>query len=104
VDVRTIRALCFAGEIVRDVDEVRRAAGFGDAYAQAGMAVRAIEEYEESFRWAEKSAAQGERDAFDNLGFCYQYGIGCEKDLERAKENYLVAAELGLVRAMVSAG
>jgi TPR repeat protein len=53
------------------------------------------------FRWAEKSAAQGERDGFLHLGYCYRYGIGCEKDLERAKENSLVAAELGDLKAMV---
>jgi hypothetical protein len=45
-------------------------------------------------RWAEKSAAhQGERDGVHCLGDCYRVGIGCEQDVERAKENFLVAAE-----------
>jgi TPR repeat protein len=56
------------------------------------------------FAWAEKSAAQGERDGFYYLGFCYLDGTGCVEDVERAKENFLVAAELGDVYAMVCFG
>jgi hypothetical protein len=48
----------------------------------------------------EKAAAQGERDGFHYLGRCYRDGFGCEQDMERAKENYFVAAELGHVLAM----
>ncbi len=54
------RALCFAGLLERDEDEIRRAAELGDSFAQAWMAEET--EYEERFCWAEKSAAQGERD------------------------------------------
>jgi TPR repeat protein len=52
---------------------------------------------------AEKSAAQGERNGFNQLGDGYQYGIGCEKDVGKAKDNFLVAAKLGhvLLYAMV---
>jgi hypothetical protein len=42
-----------------------------------------------------KSAAQGERDGFYNLGDCYRNEIGCEEDVERARENFLAAADLG---------
>jgi hypothetical protein len=56
---------------------------------------------EECFQWAEKSAAQGERDGFYYLGYCYRDGSGCEGDVDRAKENFLVAAELGDVNAKV---
>ena len=59
---------------------------------------------EDRFRWAVKSAAQGERDGFCYLGYCYRDGFGCEVDVERAKENYLVAAELGHVYAMIRVG
>jgi TPR repeat protein len=75
----------------------------GDALAQAETALKTQGD-EESFRWAEKSAAQQERDGFYYLGYCYRYGVGCEKDWERAKENFLVAAELGNVRPMVHLG
>jgi TPR repeat protein len=83
-------------------DEVRRAADLGDAFAQATMAGKTGGE--ERFRWAEKSAAQGERDGFCYLGHCYQFGIGCGRDVERAKADFLVAVELGLVHAMVRVG
>jgi hypothetical protein len=96
------RALCFAAFLAGPGDEMRRAAELGDAFAQARMAWRTFSQ--ERFRWAEKSAAQGERDGFFWLGRCYRSGRECEKDAERANENFLVAAELGHVDAMVFAG
>jgi hypothetical protein len=84
-------AVCFAGTLARSFDEVHRAGDAGDAFAQALMA-------------AEKSVAKGERDGFYWLGHCYQHGIGCEEDAERAKENYLVVAELGRLRALIYVG
>jgi TPR repeat protein len=96
------RALCFAGLLGENEDEIRRAADLGDAFAQAEMALRSAGQ--ERFRWAEKSAAQEERDSFCYLGHCYHVGIGCEKNSERAKKNFLVAAELGHVLALVCVG
>jgi hypothetical protein len=97
------RALCFAGFLgVDDFEEIRRAADLGDAFAQAWMAWQS--DGEESFRWAEESAAQGERDGIYNFGYCFRVGTGCEQDAERAKAHYLVAAELGHVYAMVDVG
>ncbi len=77
-------------------DNLRRAADLADAYAQARMAAQTSDD-EERFDWAEKSAAQGERDGFKSLGYCFLNGEGCKKDLERAKENFLVAAELSVM-------
>jgi hypothetical protein len=91
-----------AGVLGDSVDEIRRAADLGDAFAQAWMAWQT--DGEESFRWAGKSAVQGERDGFFFLGHYYRGRIGCEKDLEKAKENFLVASELGHVHAMVRGG
>jgi hypothetical protein len=92
------RALCFAAILVwPNNDELRRAADLGDGYAQALLAGRTGGQ--ERFV-AEKAAAQGERVGFYLLGACFQRGTGCEKDLERAKENYLVAAELGHIDSM----
>jgi hypothetical protein len=96
------RALSLAGALVRDFGEIRRAAELGDAFAQAVMAE--ITEGEESFRWAEECAAQGERNGFCHVGRCYRDGVGCEEDAERAKANFLVAAELWNVDAMVYVG
>lgn len=33
--------------------------------------------------------------AFNNLGACYEEGRGCEKNLNKAFEAYLIAAEKG---------
>jgi hypothetical protein len=89
------RALCFAGVLKESEDEIRRAAELGDAFASVD---------EEGFQWAKKSAAQGERNGFCELGLCYGVGSECEKDAKRAKENYLVAVELGDVCGLVSLG
>jgi hypothetical protein len=96
------RALCFAGVLGGTFDEVLRAADLGNAFAQAWMAGRTVDE--EFFHWAEKSAAQGERDGFFWLGQCYRDGTACEKDAERATEIFLVAAELGHFYGIVSLG
>jgi hypothetical protein len=96
------RALCLAarvGGVISNVDEIRRAADLGDAFAQARMAwLSEVEDQEECFQWAGKSAAQGERDGFFEFGGCHEHGVGCEKDAKRA------AAELGDVHAMIYAG
>jgi TPR repeat protein len=88
------RAYYFAAVLGDSSDEILRAADLGDAMAW-------YSDGEESFQWAEKSVAQGERDGFFVLGRCYRdgsaLGSGCEEDLERAKENFLVASELGHV-------
>jgi TPR repeat protein len=81
---------------------VCRAAELGDAFAQAEMAWKNV--HGEGFRWAEKSAGQGERDGFFMLGVCCRGGLGCEQDVKRAKESFLVSAELGHVCAMVRLG
>jgi hypothetical protein len=98
------RAVCFAGLLGgRMGNEIGRAADLGDAFAQAWMTWQSVGD-DEAFRWLEKSAAQGERHGFCYLGHCYRDGIGCEQDVERAKENFLVAAELEDVFSMVCSG
>jgi TPR repeat protein len=97
------RACSFAAALyLLSWDECGRAADLGDAFAQARMASRT--RGEERFRFAEKSAAQGERDAFVMLGFCYQHGEGCEKNVGMAKDCYSIAAELALVEGMCEVG
>jgi hypothetical protein len=96
------RAVLFAVLLVWSWNEIRRSAELGDLYAQASMAGQTGGE--ERCRWAQKSAAQGERDGFFWFGRCFEGGEGCERDVERAKENYLIAAELGYVDAMFKFG
>jgi hypothetical protein len=93
------RAICFAG-LMGWADKVllRQAAEKGCACAQAFMAERTGGE--EMFRWAQKSASKCERQGFYMFAVCYRYGLGCERSIERAKENYLAAAELGQCASM----
>ncbi len=59
---------------------------------------------EEAFRFAQLAAAKRERDGFSHLGDGFRFGFGCEKDLNSAKQNLLIAAELGHVWAAESYG
>jgi hypothetical protein len=95
------RALCFAGVLEGNEDEIRRAADLGDALAQAFMTRQTDDEV---FSVGGKICCSGERDGLYHLGCCYQRGRVCVKDAERAKENFLGAVELGCVYAMVCLG
>jgi TPR repeat protein len=66
--------------------------------AQAWMAGRT--EGLEKFKFAQLAAAQGDRDGFFRLGFCARVADGCEQDLNKAKENFLRASQLGDVYSM----
>jgi hypothetical protein len=92
------RGRYFAAVLVWDFVKIFEVAELGDAYAQARMAGQTKDE--KRFCWAEKSASQGERDGFLWLGFCFNYGKGCEEDLARAKELFFIASELGSVHSM----
>jgi hypothetical protein len=98
------RALCFTWLLGdrEDFTPLRRSAELGFAFAQASFAGRT--DGEEKFKFARLAAAQGERDGFYWLGWCFCHGEGCEMDLDKAKENYLVAGELGDVSAMLELG
>jgi TPR repeat protein len=93
--------LWFLGDEVEqdgDLTSLRRSAELGFAFAQAWLAWKT--EGEEQFKFAQLAAAQGERDGFFWLGHCFRFGNGCKKDLYKAKENFLLASELGYVSAM----
>jgi TPR repeat protein len=55
-------------------------AELGFAFAQALMASQA--RGDERFKFAQLAAAQGERDGFLWLGWCFRDGEGCEEDLD----------------------
>jgi hypothetical protein len=100
-DARTLCFLWLMGDR-RDLTSLRRSAEHGFAFAQALMAWET--EGDEKFKFAQLAAAQGERDGLYVLGCCFRDGEGCEKDLDKAKENFLCAIELGHVSAMLWLG
>ncbi len=98
------RALCFAWCLAvdreGDLTLLRRASEMGNAFACSTLSVEVwVQNKEEAFRFAQLAAAQHERDGFRELGFCFRDGFGCEKDLNLAKQNFLITAELGHVWA-----
>ncbi len=99
------RALCFAwllsDYVERDSSSLRHLAfDTGNAFACSMFCEQVFyENEEEAFRLARRSAALHERDGLYWLGDYFREGVGCKKDLSLAKENYLIAAELGDVYA-----
>ena len=94
------RALCFSWFLSDDrwsnLSLVNRAADMGYAFACSGLCERLMQEKKhEAFQLALKAAAHFERDGFGWLGFCFRNGIGCDVELNSAKENLLIAGELG---------
>jgi TPR repeat protein len=100
-DARALCILWFLGDR-RDVTSLRRSAELGFAFAQAELAFRAQDE--EKFKLAQLAAAQGERDGFYWLASCFRHCEGCEENLDKEKENFLCASELGHVLAMCRLG
>jgi hypothetical protein len=95
------RALCFTWQLGdrRDLTSLRRSAELGFAFAQAWVAGW-TDSREEKFKFVQLAAAQGERGGFYWIARCFRDGDGCEKNLDKAKENFLLASELGDVWAM----
>ncbi len=98
------RALCLAWWMADKDDReddwslLYVAADMGDAFACSVLCNRTCYDDEEAgFRLALRSVARHERDGYLDLGYCFEHGMGCEQDLSLAKENCLIAAELGLV-------
>ncbi len=94
------RGLCFAYWLTdyreADLSLLRRASKMGNAFACSTLRREVFRENKvEAFRLARLTANQHERDGFYELGCCFHYGNGCEQDLNLAKENFLIAAELG---------
>jgi TPR repeat protein len=96
------RALCFLWLCLpfeqRDAALIRRAAELGFSFAQAWLA--RVSRGDEKRRFAQLAAAQGERYGLYLLGCCFRDGHGGELDLDKAKENFLLASELGDALAM----
>ena len=94
------RALCFAFWLADDREEdlplLRRASEMGNAFACSTLCLQIRgENNKEAFRLARLAAAQHERDGFFQTAYNFHYSIGCEEDSNSARENFLVAAELG---------
>ncbi len=105
-------ALCFAWYLAddrwNDVSLLRRSSEMGNAFACSALCGEVFfdvnNNVDEARRLAQFSASQRERDGSYWLGRCFRDGVGCEKDLNLAKENFLIAAELGDVFAAESYG
>ena len=98
------RALCFywfhVDQPWSDLTLLRQSAALGYAFACAVLS-RTVrdEDGQQAFNLARQAAAQQERDGFYALGYCFEHQYGCEQDMNLAKKNFLIAADLGDVSA-----
>jgi hypothetical protein len=67
------RSLCFGGLLSWSWDPLKRSAQFGYAYAQALLAIRPSVSDRERFAWAQKAAAQKERDGKNFKIFLFKF-------------------------------
>ena len=91
----------------QSADENLKKAQSGDAAAQAELAKlytqmgNSLEQldidndYKEAFKWAKKSADQGNVDGLYILGLCYEHGRGTDFDYEKSNKAYETAAKKG---------
>lgn len=99
------RALCFAAFVDEDeaidVARMRRSAEMGYPFAQVLFAGELLMSgvKDLAFQFASQAALQGDREGFNILGTCLRYGLGCERNLEEAKKNFLLAAKMQLIEA-----
>jgi TPR repeat protein len=80
------RALYIAWKVGnrRTEELLLRAAEMGYAPAQAGLVHFMLHDGESAFRWAERSAAQLDREGLFRLARCLHRGMGCPRDKLRA--------------------
>ena len=102
------RALCFAWlcDEHSEYEEptlLLRSAELGCALGRACLAEQVNNGYTR-LEMALLAAAQRERNGYYQLARCFSFGDGCKKDVEKARENYLLAANLGHVLAMTWLG
>ena len=84
----------------RDWTMLQCSAKMGNVFACSMLCDFLVRESaEKTFRAAQFAAAQFEREGFYYLGRCLELGVGCKKDFSLAKENYLIAGELGHIDA-----
>lgn len=82
--------------------QYKKLADNGDADAQLEVGkfyyagrMRGGKDYVKSLPWFEKSANQGNSDAYNYLGLIYQYAYGVEKNVDKAYDYYIKGAEKG---------
>lgn len=88
------------------LDLLKKAAEAGDVEAQNDLGCYYFnnQDYQEAFKWFQKSAEQDFITAYSNLGRCYLNGFGVEQDVEQAIANYKIAAEKGMSDAEIMLG
>ena len=80
-----------------ELEKLKSDAESGDAFSQCELGYHYIEneDYEKALFWYRKAAEQDYGMGLYNVGLCYEYGEGVEKNLETAVEYYHKAAQQG---------
>lgn len=97
---RVVTLLRESREMVRAVLEVAAKNGLAAAQVQLGRmllegGVAAVPDYDAAFEWFGRAAAQGDIEAANMLGRCFENGWGVGVDFSRAAGWFRVAAERG---------
>lgn len=63
----------------------------GTASSNIAAAYRVLGRYRLAFRWWSRAAESGDGDAFVDLGYCYQHGLGVRQDELASEQAYRAA-------------
>ena len=93
-----------------DIESLKTRAAEGDAEATYLLGGRHFESHlsdynpDETFRLMNRAVELGSDAALNGLGFCYLYGVGTERDLEKAVSLFQDAAKKGVAKAFFHLG
>ena len=79
----------------------------GDAYSMYVVSLALVRGYpveqdaDDAFKYSKRASELKEYMAFLVLGFLYEGGFGCEKDIHKAIECYEIASKHGVIGAML---
>lgn len=76
----------------------------GNAQAQEviGKCYFDLKDYNQAIYWLNEAALQGNDEAINELGLCYQYGLGVDINRPKAAELFQKAASMGNDQAKVN--
>jgi len=99
----SMRTLDLLGFLIKG-DESKCREEPGDDLVTKGDAARDVNDHAKAVECYQKAEKQGNAEALYNIGYCYYYGQGLPKNIDRALENYKKSAELGYAKAQCELG
>ncbi len=86
---------------------LKKSADLGNTKAMiylGGYYLKTQNQKRNGFQYFLRAANLGNKNAINNLGYCYEFGLGTKKDIKKAIFHYKLAAKLESITAMINLG